>query len=783
MNFSDWYHDRHGYSPFPWQQQFADRVASGELPSALTPPTGSGKTAVIDAWLWARLHGHPVPTRLVYVIDRRLIVDSVTSYIAALNETLAKDDRPTVVTMRGGIAIDDDWLDPVRPTVIVTTVDQAGSRLLFHGYGVSLRTAPIHAALLGNDALWVLDEVHLAGAFERTLHRVAVLRGGPIPLPFGVLPMSATYESENSLGLSDADYADPVLARRLNATKPVQLRKLKEGDDLPRTLCEEAISLRNSGADVVAVVCNRVATARAAFERLSRDGEAILLTGRIRPTDRVSLLAEYLPRIAVGSRGQRQPLFVVATQTIEVGADLDFDALVTECAPLSALRQRAGRLNRLGELATTPMTVVYQKLRDDPVYRGMTDETWTWLTAAAETMKGRAVDFGIRALSRLTEALPAPLEPEQPSPILLQAHLDILSQTSIDSGLKLDPWLHGWQSAPPDVYLCWRVDPSTESIAAAPPATSELLAVPLHAFRSWAAEIADIDGCGGGSQQEEVHDCIRWDGEVAEKISSTQATPGNTLVLNCRVGGCDRWGWSPQSKAPVNDLGNTEERVRLHPSLHPELANDIAQLLEDEAATSEWRALARRAGLTRPGRVLAYPGGAVVLASSSWTSAAAMRPIGLRAHLGAVGLRAKDLAERCGLAPDLATAVMRAGHAHDQGKADPRWQAAVGGDGVSLLAKGPGGDAGWLSLARGWRHEMASAVEQHEPLVRHLVGSHHGHGRPIFPSAPDIELWRKLSGWSAQFAELQSKYGWWGLAFLEMLVRLADWQISEEEQR
>jgi CRISPR-associated endonuclease/helicase Cas3 len=84
---------------------------------------------------------------------------------------------------------------------------------------------------------------------------------------------------------------------------------------------------------VVAVVCNRIARARAVFERLQSHGEAVLLTGRIRPYDKDALSAEYLPRMEVGTRGQRAPLFVVATQTIEVGADLDFDALVTECAP------------------------------------------------------------------------------------------------------------------------------------------------------------------------------------------------------------------------------------------------------------------------------------------------------------------------------------------------------------------------------------------------------------------------------------------------------------------
>jgi hypothetical protein len=42
---------------------------------------------------------------------------------------------------------------------------------------------------------------------------------------------------------------------------------------------------------------------------------------------------------------------------------------------------------------------------------------------------------------------------------------------------------------------------------------------------------------------------------------------------------------------------------------------------------------------------------------------------------------------------------------------------------------------------------------------------------------------RELAGWGRQFAELRTRYGPWGLAFLEALVRIADWQVSEEEQR
>jgi len=629
--------------------------------------------------------------------------------------------------------------------------------------------------------------VHLVQPLLQTLASVAAQRGDAVPLPWRVLPMSATWQGGDTHGLSEADWQHPLLSRRLRAAKPAVLIKLPADAGLARALADEALRLRGDGAAVVAAVCNRVDRARAVFELLRTAGEAVLMTGRIRPWDRARVAAEYLPRIAVGSRSQRAPLFVVATQTIEVGADLDLDALVSECAPLSALRQRCGRVNRLGELPSAPLAIVYQKPegKTDPVYGDEVERTWKWLQRVAAG-KPPTVDFGIAAMARLMAEQPPSVEAEQQAPVLLPAHVELLARTSVRHGIDIAPWLHGWRSDAAEVYLCWRADWAASSVAAAPPAQHELLAVPLYALRRWDAQVADIEGgepIGRGPLR--AQRCLRWDGEQAEAIVSSAARPGDTLVFPAHTGGCDRYGWAPLSTAVVSDVGDTAWRVRLHPAVHPGLAGEIAALLgDDDASDRDWQELARRSGVLdgEPGRVLAYPGGCVVLRTSEWSSRSALREVALGPHQQAVGARAAALAVGSGLDEQLVDAVRRAGAGHDTGKQDRRWQAMIGGDGSLLLAKGPGGDTRWRLLPRGWRHEMASAVHQKDLLVRYLVGTHHGYGRPLLPAAPDIALWRQLRDWPESAAELQRNYGAWGLAYLEALVRLADWTVSAEEQ-
>src|SRR5262249_42112205 len=140
--------------------------------------------------------------------------------------------------------------------------------------------------------------------------------------------------------LTEDDYANTELSRRLNTSKPT---RLSEPSRFESEAADRAKKAQDSDVKVVGVVVNRVASAREIFDRLPGKPfeDKVLLTGRIRPWDREALLCRCLGRMSAGRlrTPEDRPLFVVATMTVEVGADLDFDYLITEAATLPALRQ------------------------------------------------------------------------------------------------------------------------------------------------------------------------------------------------------------------------------------------------------------------------------------------------------------------------------------------------------------------------------------------------------------------------------------------------------------
>lgn len=246
-----------GEAPFPWQLELLGRFLTGKDVPALDVPTGLGKTATMAIWLVARALGASLPRRLVYVVDRRAVVDQATEVAESLrawvtNEPAVADalglgDRPLPIsTLRGQHVDNHAWLeDPSSPAIIVGTIDMVGSRLLFSGYGVSSKMRPYHAGLLGADTLVVLDEAHLAPAFEDLLRQVergvdsfgpkeSSLRG--LVPPFKLLSLSATGRQTDAttLTLSDDDRSNPIVAKRLTAKKMltiVELASVTEATD------------------------------------------------------------------------------------------------------------------------------------------------------------------------------------------------------------------------------------------------------------------------------------------------------------------------------------------------------------------------------------------------------------------------------------------------------------------------------------------------------------------------------------------------------------------------
>jgi CRISPR-associated endonuclease/helicase Cas3 len=661
-------HDDH--EPFPWQTRLAGWLlqktqvpsrsddlnrCDDDWPQPISLPTGSGKTTCLDLAVFilaAQADLSPVQRsaarRIFYVVDRRIVVDEAFDHARQLasllrdattgilheiagrlrriaGETDSESVPLAVAQLRGGMYRDHAWArTPTQPTIVCTTVDQIGSRLLFRGYGVSAAARPIHAALAVHDSLIFLDEAHLAQPFLETLQAVHDYRkfgDGRSRSPFQVVVLSATppQGEDMSFQLEAADREHSVLGPRLAAVKlaTLNLAAKAKGNNFVEPLAEElvkqAVAQLGETPRAIGIFANRVATARATAKRLRHKFgdrvDVLLFTGRMRPFDRDQLAETWLPKLRPSAklRSFAKPIFVVATQTLEVGANLDFDALVSECASLDALRQRFGRLNRGGRAVESSAAIVVRadqaelaqdESESDPVYGNALSATWQWLQ---EQNTGGPVDFGILALKLRLDSL---TEDQQSAlrlapthaPVMLPAHVDCWAQTapepcpSPDVGL----FLHGPGRADADVLVCWRVDLPEDNpvlwpeiLSLCPPAVGECLSVPIYRIRSWlendkseADTGADVSIRAAVETKEAKSPAmrfavLRWRGvEDSEVISSVdELRPGDVVVLSdLAATERDELGdFPPGDPTDVGDalqiIARARPVLRLHPAV------------------------------------------------------------------------------------------------------------------------------------------------------------------------------------------------------------------------
>lgn len=650
-----------GKQPFAWQQRLLDQIVRDKAwPRVLDLPTGAGKTTCIDIALFAlafdaenEVRERWCPRRIAMVVDRRIVVDQVAARgrrilgtlitsadtivveVARRLRTLTRtgEEPLGVFTLRGGMPKDDGWArTPDQPLVIASTVDQVGSRLLMQGYGVSQGMKPVHAGLLANDTLLLLDEVHLSEPFRQTLDQLARLRtrfsGSGVKTRFAHAFLSATPGAGATAPftlLDDEKKPDSPLGPRLHASKPTRLVEVDDRTALEKACVEQTKKLLERHR-TIAVVVNRVASAsliaRLLDDMLGADVMVTLLTGRMRPLDRDDVLRELRSAVQTGrKRNDDSPKrVIVGTQCIEAGADFDFDALVTESVSLDGLRQRFGRVDRLGSYMKAEGRIVHDKsAKDDPIYGKAITETVKWfkkqenerskklndemkkLKSEAKKLKGEEkrlaeahiatialVNFGVLAHEVPTgDDLTKLLAHKPNAPTLLPAYLDLWAQTSPAPRQIPDVslWLHGPNSGPADVQVVWRADlteevlqkgdveQATAIVTAVRPSSLEAMSLPFATARAWLTEqqtnplLGDTEGTAPDDSdvpKKSGRGAVRWNGDKSEIVCARSdiepsLKPGDTIVVPVSYGGIRSGCFDATSTEPVEDCAEQAE--------------------------------------------------------------------------------------------------------------------------------------------------------------------------------------------------------------------------------
>ena len=833
-----------GNYPFSWQEEVLDYICEhGVWPDRINAPTGSGKSSVVDIHLFANalaaVGAAPrVPRRLCVTVGRRALVDSqatrASKILKDMTDALTNESGEPDILRRVAEALlsfqtrnDEEERAPFEVghirgelsnrtlpvtdisacAIIAATPDMYGSRALFRGYGSTKAARPRETALLTMDTVMVLDEAHMNRQLLHTTQRIAELQKREVDLgvpTLQVVETTATPSTEDSesttLGVDIEALDNPndeKLRDRVYSHKELVLRPIDKWDGKPgnRAVVDAAVGAikeflahREAGegseaAHTIGCIVNHVRTAIAIKESLvknkvlEKEGEVQLLVGRMRPYD----LQEKHPELFT-TEGDKSVKVVVATQTLEVGIDIDFADLVTELAPASSLAQRFGRVNRLGLRDDSKVVVIEPASadlikRDAPPYKAVDlSNAYAWLEALNGT-ENPSVNPAAMVKNPPVQSSPERLLYQRPE------WSDLLEFSRTDENPydepDLDLWLHDSLDAETAMGGVIVRDnlPSNTSAAMEILKTSYFAPSDLETFPAnlkILQEILDYQDEHGVKPRKFLYrqgEISLWqDADHGDENNQTLA-PGDVLILdtgsipftNQRIAVTQRELPSKKDELKAvpfpkdtklyvyEKCTNREEHFSEYLGLSPEevaelldsqglnrIASGLSTVAEDGQEVISWYAVVTDDKKSVEGSDIAQE---LVLAPTG--------PVLLDDHQNDVAERTRQLAENLGLAPEFSEALELAAKYHDEGKRDLRFQQMLGAD-LEADALAKSGHRSVVeayrarsrsALPRGWRHEQLSAlmvaaspekVGEHRDLVLRIIGCSHGHGRFSF---------------------------------------------------
>jgi len=352
----------------------------------LRAPTGSGKTEAVLLWASHQVRliqqlrgGQP---RVFYTLP---YLASINAMSGRLREQ-AGDDAVGVAHSRAAsyylkLAIDgcDHERAEDEETLAVHAAGQAvardrATRLFREPVRVGTPYQLVRGALAGpahsgilidsTNSVFILDELH---AYEpKRLGMILAMLGlwsrlgGRIAVISATLPQALADLITMALGEQPA-LVEPAPTWNWPVRHQLELRTAHLTADASVTEIRQRLACDAS----VLVVANNVADAVGLYEALAPavtdrhgPGSALLLHSRFKAGDRADIEKKILARFEAGH--PRQPGLLVATQTVEVSLNVDFDVLHTSGALLEPLIQRFGRVNRLGAILQPAPVIIHQ---------------------------------------------------------------------------------------------------------------------------------------------------------------------------------------------------------------------------------------------------------------------------------------------------------------------------------------------------------------------------------------------------------------------------------------
>ena len=635
-------------------------------------------------------------------------------------------------------------------------------------------------------------------------------------------PPTAAVVRVDPSGAPDGRLARLAHASKRLACSPVAPASPKKADlaDYIGSLADAVLGAHRPGRMTLAIV-NRVARAQAlrdALEkrlskRLPASPTLALVHSRFRPADRARELekvrAREMEKVIATDDPNPHDRIVVATQAVEAGVDISAAVLFTELAPWSSLVQRFGRANRYAELPHGA-DVHWIDLLPPATQATPSDKDADELARPYGTAELQAARHRLTGLTDVAPVrLPPPEDIEAPRRVIRRKDLDDLFDTDPDlTGFDVDVSTYVRDADDTDIRVFWRNlaeawdDPPR-------PGREELCAVSIGAARRWRDKLPNK---GRGLLFQHDPQWRRRNGRTGTAPPGWMPLqgdpwPGLVLLADPQAGGyCETSGFTADPK-------------------------HVPEPISDPAVP-------RGAGGVADGVDAPAPHEADGHDEDPLSGIDAIVP--LTGHLRHVAAEAESLCAALDVEPATRASIVRAARWHDLGKAHEVFQDTMrrGLEGQlvapdTLLAK----TAGKTRHSRAYfRHELASALAflAHEhwsrdaDLVAYLIAAHHGKVRMNLRALPreaapkdgragarfargvwegdvlppiDLEGgehweggrlplsimelgWDDISreSWTERTRELLARLGPFRLAWLETLLRVADWRASAKER-